>query len=93
MPADILSIKVASKIEEERTKKGISQDALAHATGISRVSMVNMEAGRQGISLMRLFAFAEALEIEARDLLPDNKWYKKFKGKKLRKEVRLVIDE
>jgi transcriptional regulator with XRE-family HTH domain len=93
MTSDILSVKVACKIEEIRLQKGLTQEELASDIGISRASLVNMEAGRQAISLVRLFAFADSLGIEAKELLPDNKWYQKYKGKKLRKEVRLVIDE
>lgn len=93
MRSDILNLKVACKIEEMRLEKGLTQEQLASDVGISRTSLVNMEAGRQAISLVRLFAFADSLDVEAKDLLPDNKWYKKYKGKKLRKEIRLVIDE
>ena len=93
MTSDILSVKVACNIEEVRLQKGLTQEELAGAIGLSRASLVNMEAGRQAISLVRLFEFALALEVDVKELLPDNNWYRAYKGKKLRKEVRLVIDE
>lgn len=93
MANDILSINVASKIEELRAKKGLSQEELAYSIGMSRASLANMEAGRQSISLFRLFAISEALQVEAKELLPNNEWYRKYKGKKLRKEIRFVLED
>lgn len=88
---DALTMHITSKIEERRDAKGITQEELALKTGISRASMVNMENGRQGISLRRLFDMAVELGIEAKDLIPTNEWYKEHKNKKLRKIITFEV--
>lgn len=53
-----------------RTKAGLSQEALAEAAGLSRTSVVNIEAGRQGASLATLYRLADALGCDPARLLP-----------------------
>lgn len=88
---DALTMHLTLKIEELRHKVGMTQEDLAIRTGISRASMVNMENGRQGISLRRLFDIAVELGIEAKDLLPSNEWYNEHKNKKLKKIITFEI--
>lgn len=54
-----------------RTKVGLSQQELADRVLLSRPSIVNIELGRQGISLDQLYLFAGALGVEAAALLPN----------------------
>lgn len=49
----------------------MSQDDLAQRAGISRTSVVNIEAGRQGVALATLYRLAEALGASPGDLLPE----------------------
>jgi len=86
-----LIVYTASKIEERRSEIEMTQEDLAFKTGLSRSSIINMEHGRQSISIERLFSIAEVLEIEPRDLLPNMAWYKDNKGKKLRKVISFEI--
>ena len=53
-----------------RKKIGLSQQELAERVALSRPSIVNIELGRQGISLDQLYVFAGALGVSAADLLP-----------------------
>ena len=54
----------------ERTPEKLSQAKLAKHLGISRASVVNIEAGRQHAPLDLLWRIAEALEVELVLLIP-----------------------
>jgi transcriptional regulator with XRE-family HTH domain len=53
-----------------RTRAGMSQEDLASASALSRTSIVNIENGRQGVSIQTLYRLADALECEPAELLP-----------------------
>jgi transcriptional regulator with XRE-family HTH domain len=57
-------------IRQLRRKVGMTQDAVAEGSGLSRTSVVNIESGRQGVSLETLYRLAEALACDATALLP-----------------------
>jgi transcriptional regulator with XRE-family HTH domain len=50
----------------------LSQQELADRVSLSRPSIVNIELGRQGISLDQLFVLAAALGVSAAELLPNS---------------------
>lgn len=49
---------------------GLTQANVASLVGLSRVSIANIEAGRQSVSLDRVPAYAKALRCRIADLLP-----------------------
>ena len=53
-----------------RDEQGMTQQNLAELTGIGRTNLAMMESGAAGITIANLYAIAEALGVEARDLLP-----------------------
>jgi transcriptional regulator with XRE-family HTH domain len=53
-----------------RGRLGISQEKLAERASLSRTSVVNIEAGRQGVALATLYRLAEALGTGPGELLP-----------------------
>ena len=53
-----------------RKKLGMTQDELAAKTGVSRPQIANIESGRHDPPLSRLRAFADALCVSAKDLIP-----------------------
>jgi transcriptional regulator with XRE-family HTH domain len=59
-----------SILRERRDSQHMSQDQLAQAAGLSRTSVVNIEKGRQGVSLDSLYKLASALGCQPGDLLP-----------------------
>ena len=63
---------IGQKIRErrEQTAPKLSQDKLAKQLGISRASVVNIEAGRQHAPLHLLWQIAEALETDLAMLIP-----------------------
>lgn len=64
--------KIGAKIQYFRTLQGVSQESLAEAAAISRVSISNLERGETGTTLETLIAIANALRITADDILADN---------------------
>lgn len=70
--ADELYSVIGVKIRDarERSAKRLSQVKLAQILGISRASIVNIEAGRQHASLHLLWRIAEVLETDLVMLIP-----------------------
>lgn len=68
MTADVLSI-LGQRVRALRTAHGLTQDQLAERVGLSRTSITNVEAARQGdIGVMNLIALADALGTSIADL-------------------------
>ncbi len=65
-----LNREFGSRLRELRVRTHLSQSDLAKAASLSRTSVVNIEQGRQGVSLSTLFRLASALGCDAADLLP-----------------------
>ena len=63
---------VGRKIRQTRENQHLSQDSLAQRLGISRTSMVNIEAGRQHTPLHVLWQIAELLGTDLTQLIPTN---------------------
>ena len=72
MKADFedLYIELGKKLRQAREAQGLSQEKLAGQLGISRASVVKIEAGRQRAPLHLLWQFSEALGIELCLLIP-----------------------
>ena len=58
------------KVRQMREVQRLSQDQLAQRLGISRASMVNIEAGRQRAPLHLLWQIAEVLHSKLIDMIP-----------------------
>lgn len=58
------------RVREVRRATGMNQEALSQAARLSRASIVNIERGRQGVSLATLYRLAHALGCPASSLLP-----------------------
>lgn len=61
---------VGEKVRDFRKESGLSQLDLADRAACSRITISNLERGRQRISLELLFEIAIALEVELADLMP-----------------------
>lgn len=67
---DFLYEQVGNNIRLARENKGISQEQLAKSVALSRTSIVNIEKGRQRISLHHLMEIAYKTDSEINKLLP-----------------------
>ena len=70
MDEDTLNREFGAKLRTLRTHASLTQDELAGAANISRTSIVNIERGRQGVSLSTLYRLAHALARPPGELLP-----------------------
>jgi transcriptional regulator with XRE-family HTH domain len=61
---------IGRKLCLARKAAGFSQTSLAAAVGISRVSLVNIEHGRQRPPIAVLWDLAEAVGVEVMELIP-----------------------
>jgi transcriptional regulator with XRE-family HTH domain len=58
------------KLRQAREAQGLSQEKLARQLGVSRASVVNIEAGRQRAPLHLLWQFSDALGTDLTLLIP-----------------------
>jgi len=57
------------RVRAERTRRGLSQEELAHLADLDRTYVGSVERGERNISLDNIYRLADALAIPARDLL------------------------
>ena len=55
-------------VRELRTKRGLSQEALASACGLDRTYIGGVERGERNISLVNIHKIADALHVPVREL-------------------------
>jgi transcriptional regulator with XRE-family HTH domain len=58
------------RIAIARGEANMTQERLAGAIGLSRTSVVNVEAGRQRLSIHQLYRIADALDRQPSEFLP-----------------------
>jgi transcriptional regulator with XRE-family HTH domain len=68
---DKLNQLVGDKIEAARKARKMTQEELGKLIGLSRVSIVNIEAGRVSLTLPNLYKMSFALEVHPRHFLVD----------------------
>lgn len=66
-----LELRFGRHLRSRREQAGLTQDALAREANLSRTSVVNIEQGRQGVSLATLYRLASALNCPPAALLPE----------------------
>ena len=62
---------VAERLRAARAQAGLTQEALAEASSVGTEHIQRMERGAANPTLATLYALADALQVEARALLPD----------------------
>lgn len=71
MKSDTLPLRaiLAENMRRERLKRGLSQEALAHACGLHRTYIGSVERCERNISIDNIQRLAAALEVSPVDLL------------------------
>ena len=57
------------KVRELRIKKGLSQEELAELSGLHRTYISSLELGKRNVSLINIYALANALSVTPDKLL------------------------
>ena len=65
-------ILVGEKIRFQRKKAGMDQETLSRHLNLSRTTIINIEKGRQRLSLEHAWLAAKIFDISIEDLLPQN---------------------
>ena len=65
-----VQIRFGERLREIRTKKGVSQEALAEQAGLHRTYVSSIERGERNISIVNIAKLAEALGVPIRDFFP-----------------------
>lgn len=60
---------VGSRIRSLRIERGMTQEQLALASGVTRNVLIDVEHGKRGLLYERLYDLADALGVDATDLL------------------------
>lgn len=63
---------IGEQLARVRHSAGLTQEALAEAAGLTRVSISNIEAGRQRTSVWNLYKLAQACRSNMRNILPSS---------------------
>lgn len=59
----------AARVREERTRQGLSQEALAEKSGLHRTYIGSVERGERNVSIDNIERIAKALDVKPADLL------------------------
>lgn len=73
MPADLeIGIRLASRLREERKKKGLSLEALAQLSGVSRSMLSQIERSESSPTVASLWNLTRALNVDFAGLLDES---------------------
>lgn len=67
--SDVLA-RFGRKLRAVRVEKGISQEELAHRSGLHRTYVSSVERGERNVSLVNIAKLANALGVKPSDLMP-----------------------
>ncbi|MEU0498592.1 helix-turn-helix transcriptional regulator [Mycobacterium sp. NPDC006124] len=62
---------VGRRIRELRQKRGLTQEQLALKSGVTRPILNEVENGKRGLLFERLYDIAEALDVQASELMAE----------------------
>lgn len=75
--ADRVNFLFGRRLAAARRFHKVSQAELAKRIGRSRVTIANLESGRQNVQLHQVFSLASALDVPVPELIPDLAMVKK----------------
>lgn len=88
----VIKVFIGSQIKQYREGLGLTQQELAEKVFLTRSAIVNIETGRCGSTLGKLYKIAEVLNIQINNILPSDSWVKDHEGKKVVRKYYLEIE-
>ena len=70
-----LNEQIAKRINELRTKQGLTSEKLAFISGISKSTLSEIEQAKSELKVNTLFKITEALDISLEEFFADKKFY------------------
>lgn len=67
---NLIYMEIGKRVQEQRKRKKYNQEQLATGIGLTRTSIVNIEKGRQCMTIENLLKCCAVLSCEPKDLLP-----------------------
>ncbi len=58
------------KLRDLRRKRNLTQLQMGESVGLSRVTIANIESGKQNVQLHQIFSFARALDVAVELMIP-----------------------
>lgn len=72
MLASSLNTAFGQRLQQCRHSKKMTQGVLADRAGLSRVSVANLESGRQNVTLQQVYLLAHSMDLPMASLVPSN---------------------
>lgn len=63
--------RLGEQVRDQRRRRDLTQEALSSLWRVDRTTVVNIEKGRQRLSVLQLVVLADHLGCSAQDLLPE----------------------
>ncbi len=63
---------MGARIRALRLERGLSQESLALESGVARNQLIQMEHGRRGVLIERVYDIAEALGVSVSEIVVDD---------------------
>lgn len=63
---------MGARIRALRLERGLSQESLALESGVARNQLIQMEHGRRGVLIERVYDLAEALGVSVSEIVVDD---------------------
>ncbi len=67
---DQLSLQIGKNVRQARERRDISQESLAHLSGIDRSYMSRIERGIARVTVHKIYLIAATLNCDLKELLP-----------------------
>lgn len=88
-----INVYIGDMVHDIRENNKTTQIELAVEMNLSRASIVNIEAGRQAVSLDLLFRLSVYFNRPIADFVPEQKWYIEHKDKSIRRVTTYIIED
>lgn len=87
-----ITLAIGKNIRKQREKLGLTQEKLAKLLGLTRISIVNMEQGRQHTPCYNIVALQHLFNCSYEDLFPTSNALKQISDE-IKREQKIIMDK